>query len=46
VIDRADGTRRLYHLDPSGIEAMRTYFDTLWDHALTAFKTAVEKEDR
>jgi DNA-binding transcriptional ArsR family regulator len=46
VIDRADGTRRLYQLDPSGIEAVRTYFDTLWDHALAAFKTAVEKEDR
>jgi DNA-binding transcriptional ArsR family regulator len=46
VIYRADGTRRLYQLDPSGIEAVRTYVDTLWDHALAAFKTAVEKEDR
>ena len=45
VIDRADGTRRLYQLDPSGIEAVRTYFDTLWTTALAAFKTAVEKED-
>ena len=45
VIDRADGTRRLYQLDPSGIEAMRAYFDTFWNHALTAFKAAVEKED-
>jgi DNA-binding transcriptional ArsR family regulator len=46
VIYRADGTRRLYQLDPSGIEAVRSYFDTLWDQALTAFKAAVEKEDR
>jgi DNA-binding transcriptional ArsR family regulator len=46
VIDRADGTRRLYQLNPSGIEAVRGYFDTLWTHALAAFKTAVEKEDR
>lgn len=45
VIDRPDGTRRLYQLDPSGIEAVRTYFDTLWTTALAAFKTAVEKED-
>ena len=45
VIDRADGTRRLYQLDPSGIEAVRAYFDTLWNHALTAFKAAVEKEE-
>ena len=46
VIDRRDGTRRLYQLDPSGIEAVRGYFDTLWTQALAAFKTAVEKEDR
>ena len=46
VVDRADGTRRLYQLDPAGIEAVRGYFDTLWHHALTAFKDAVEKEQR
>jgi DNA-binding transcriptional ArsR family regulator len=45
VIDRADGTRRLYQLDPSGIEAVREYFDALWNHALIAFKAAVEKEE-
>lgn len=45
VIDRADGTRRLYQLNPTGIEAMRAYFDTFWNQALTAFKLAVEKED-
>ncbi len=46
VVDRRDGTRRLYQLDPAGIEAVRGYFDTLWTQALAAFKTAVEKEDR
>jgi DNA-binding transcriptional ArsR family regulator len=46
VVDRPDGTRRLYQLDPAGIEAVRGYFDTFWTHALTAFKTAVEKEER
>jgi DNA-binding transcriptional ArsR family regulator len=45
VIDRPDGTRRLYQLDPGGIEAMRAYFDTFWHKALTAFKHAVEEED-
>ena len=45
VVDRPDGTRRLYQLNPTGIEAMRAYFDTFWNHALTAFKQAVEKED-
>ena len=39
LIDRADGTRRLYQLDPyPGSRAVRAYFDTLWNHALTAFK--------
>ena len=46
VVDRADGTRRLYQLDPAGIEAMRVYLDTFWNQALAAFKRAVEKEDR
>jgi DNA-binding transcriptional ArsR family regulator len=45
VIDRPDGTRRLYQLDPTGIEAVRAYFDTFWNQALAAFKHAVEKED-
>ena len=45
VIDRRDGTRRLYQLDPTGIDAMRAYFDTFWNQALAAFKQAVEKED-
>ena len=44
VVDRPDGTRRLYQLDPAGIEAVRGYFDTLWQHALTAYIAAVEKE--
>jgi DNA-binding transcriptional ArsR family regulator len=42
VIDRPQGTRRLYQLDPQGIGALRAYFDTFWMHALTAFKEAVE----
>ena len=45
VVDRPAGTRRLYQLNPSGIEAMRAYFDTFWNQALAAFKDAVEKED-
>jgi DNA-binding transcriptional ArsR family regulator len=45
VIDRPQGTRRLYQLDPAGIEGLRTYFDLFWTQALAAFKEAVEKED-
>ena len=41
VIDEADGTRRVYRVDPRGIEAMKSYLDRLWDRALSAFKAAV-----
>ena len=45
VADRADGTRRLYRVDPGGVGAMRDYLDRFWDQALTAFKAAVEGPD-
>lgn len=45
VTDRRDGRRRLYQLDPGGIDEVRSYFDTFWDRAMTAFKAAVEKEE-
>jgi DNA-binding transcriptional ArsR family regulator len=44
VTDTRDGTRRLYRVDPRGVEAMRTYLDRFWDRALAAFKDAAERE--
>jgi DNA-binding transcriptional ArsR family regulator len=46
VFDRADGTRRLYQVDPMGIAALRDYLDAFWDQALAAFKTHVEEDRR
>ncbi|MBV9798852.1 MAG: winged helix-turn-helix transcriptional regulator [Solirubrobacterales bacterium] len=43
VIDRADGNRRIYQVDPDGVGALRAYLDKFWNRALTAFKDAVEK---
>jgi len=37
------GTRRVYQLDPQGIDALREYFDRFWTQALAAFKNQVEK---
>jgi DNA-binding transcriptional ArsR family regulator len=37
VVDRADGTRRLYELDPAGIEALQRYTSGLWTSALARF---------
>ncbi len=45
VSDRAEGTRRLYRVDPGGVGAMRDYLDRFWDQALAAFKAAVEGPD-
>jgi DNA-binding transcriptional ArsR family regulator len=44
VLDEADGTRRVYRVDPRGIEAIRNYLDRFWDRALAAFKAAAERE--
>jgi len=44
VMHDRDGTRRVYRIDPRGIEAMRKYLDRFWDRALAAFKAAAEKE--
>lgn len=44
VLDEREGTRRVYRVDPRGIEALRRYLDRLWDRALAAFKAAAEEE--
>jgi DNA-binding transcriptional ArsR family regulator len=43
VTDRRDGSRRLYAVDPRGVDAMRAYFDTFWSDALAAFQRAAER---
>jgi DNA-binding transcriptional ArsR family regulator len=44
VTDRAEGTRRLYAVNPETIASLRTYFDRFWVHALAAFKRRVEED--
>lgn len=44
VMDEKDGTRRVYRVDPRGVEAMRSYLDRFWDRAMAAFKAAAEEE--
>lgn len=43
VRDEADGTRRLYAVDPRGLADLRAWLDGLWNHALGAFKAEVER---
>ena len=37
VKDTADGTRRIYRLDPRGIGLIRDWLDSLWAESLQAF---------
>jgi DNA-binding transcriptional ArsR family regulator len=46
VLDRAEGTRRIYYIDPAGLGAVRAWLDEFWTDALAAFKAQLEKEER
>lgn len=45
VEDRAVGTRRIYHIDPKGLGAMRAWLDGFWDAALNAFAAELERNE-
>jgi DNA-binding transcriptional ArsR family regulator len=42
VLDRAEGTRRIYRADPDGLRALRDQLDRFWNQALATFKQLVE----
>ncbi|MBA3243746.1 MAG: winged helix-turn-helix transcriptional regulator [Actinobacteria bacterium] len=44
VLDRKDGARRVYRVDPSGLADIRAYFDSFWDEALDRFAAEARKE--
>jgi DNA-binding transcriptional ArsR family regulator len=49
VVDRRDGNRRIYQLDPDGVGALRSDLERFWSKALAAYKAVVEqptKEDQ
>lgn len=43
VTDHAEGTRRVYQINPEGFESLREYFEQFWSLALNAFKRTVEQ---
>jgi DNA-binding transcriptional ArsR family regulator len=43
VRDRAAGTRRVYQLDPTGLEALRAELDRFWTQALAAYAEAIDE---
>src|ERR1700682_1118261 len=46
VRDHAEGTRRVYCIDPKGLAAIRCWLDRFWDDALLAFQNEVEKRNQ
>jgi DNA-binding transcriptional ArsR family regulator len=44
VREVAQGTRRIYHIDPRGVGAMRDWLDRHWRGALGAFQEFADKE--
>jgi DNA-binding transcriptional ArsR family regulator len=42
VVSQAQGTRRIYRLNPDGVTALRAYLDRVWKEALTAFGKAAQ----
>src|SRR5215510_2928353 len=44
VTDRAEGTRRVYQIDPQGLGRIRAWLDRFWTAALDAFQAEVERQ--
>jgi DNA-binding transcriptional ArsR family regulator len=43
VLDRPVGNRRIYQLDPAGLEALRAQLDRFWTRALANYKAVAER---
>jgi DNA-binding transcriptional ArsR family regulator len=45
VTAQARGTRRLYAVDPKGLDAVRAWIDRFWDQTLANFKQLAEQPE-
>jgi DNA-binding transcriptional ArsR family regulator len=43
VVDRPVGARRIYQLNPDGVDALRAQLDRFWTQALAAYKAAAQQ---
>src|SRR5438045_2953875 len=46
VRDSAEGTRRIYAIDPAGLGAIRAWLDRFWDQSLAAYAAAAAREEK
>ncbi len=45
VLDEQIGTRRLYRVDPGGLEELRRHLDGFWQRSLAAFEQRTREEE-
>jgi len=43
VSDHADGTRRIYRINPEGVRSISYYLDRMWSQALAGFEQAAQQ---
>lgn len=46
VTDAAQGTRRIYRIDPHGLGEIRKWLDQFWDRQLDAFAEEIERDNK
>ena len=45
VVDRPEGTRRLYDLHDEGVDAVRAYLERVWGEAAARFRIVAENTE-
>ncbi len=45
VINRSEGARRVYCIDPDGLGDLRRWIDQFWDEALGSFKDEAQRSN-
>lgn len=46
VLNRKNGTRRVYQVDPEGVARLRAHFDSVWERAMQGFQKAAEASEK
>ncbi len=44
VVENAQGTKRIYQLNPEGWQQLRIYLDEYWESAMLSFKNHIERK--
>jgi DNA-binding transcriptional ArsR family regulator len=46
VAEQAEGTRRIYHLNEAGLNALRDQLDTFWSRALANYEAVIDESTK